>query len=406
MSVTVHQTPSAYSLVYSPNMFLALSNQIAQPNFVYRVIVTDLITSETQTYDVAQDPDGYCRFNATPFARRYFTHYIQMNTYGWQRSNSIRKVRVNIGEYYGSTPAYTAGSNYDWICWNGVENVEDWCDYDSANYIYDKTVPNYKYLTSQLPAYAYDDRSDYFYVQTKGSGDLKRLRIRTYLPSGALEGEFYIDNPHEASTTYTDKYLCIDVGIKGLTNISSLLVTVNAGALPIIKTTTDHYIVAEANPGAADPSFRDIKTYTVGCSPRFPIYTVHFLRKNGAFQTVHFDKRSDFSSTKQQEFYGVYPYARVGARYEYYRYTQFEKPTFTETKDKLILQTDWLTPDEIELYKELFDSPLIYLDLGSSTNYRVIKYTQDSYKINKSWNEPLFNLSAEFEYTNTNYRQI
>ena len=407
MSVTVHQTPEAYSLIYNPQMFLALSTQIAQPNFVYRVVITDLVSSDTLTYDVPADPDGYCRFNGSPFGRRNFSHYIPMNLYGWQKSTSIRKIRVNIGEYYGTTPAYTAGSNFDWICWNGVENVEDWCDFDYTNYIYDESASNFKYLSSQLPAKAYEDRSDYFYVNTQGAGDFERIRVRTYTTSGSLEGEFYIDNPHDASTTYTDKYLCIDVGVKGLTEIASMLVTVNAGALPIIKSTTGSYIIAEANPtSGVDVSYRDIKTYTIGCEPRFPIYTIHFVRKNGAVQTIHFNKRSDFSSTKEQEFYGVYPYVRSGSTYTYSRSTRFQRPLATETNDQLLLKTDWLTSGEVDLYRELFDSPHIWLDLGSDQEYRILKLVDNTYKLNKSWNEKLFSLSMNFEYTNTNYRQL
>ena len=407
MAITVHQSPPARALAYNPQKFYASSTQVAQPNFRYKVIITDLITSDTQTYWVDADPDGFCRFDATPFTKTFFTHYLPINTYGWQKSTSIRQIRVNIGEYYGTTPTYYAGSNYDWIAWNGQEDILDFPNFNIDNYLYDITVPNYAYLTDTINSLAFEDRSDYFYVLTKGAGDLVRLRVRTYLPSGALEGEFFIDNPHEASTTYTDKYLCIDVGIKGLTEITGALVTVNAGALPIIKSTTESYIIAEANPSGADPAFRDIKQFTIGCTPRFPVYTIHFLRKNGAFNSFHFHKRSDFTTSKQEQRYSVYPYQADGvSAYEYDRSTIMSRPLNVTSKDVLRLNTDWITPAQVDLLKELFDSPYIYLDEGSTLPYRQVTYIKNSYNLNKAWNEKLFNLQADFEVAATNYRQI
>lgn len=406
MAITVHQTPSAYSPVYNPQMFLATSSQVAQPNFIYRVIVTDLITSESQTYDIYADPDGYCRFNASPFASNYFNHYLPINTYGWQLDTGIRKIRVNIGEYYGSTPTYYAGSNVDYIMWDGIEDVQDFCDYSQANYLYDSTVPRYRYLTNTLNSYAFDDRSDYFYALTKGSGDLQYLSVATYNSAGAQLGYYKIANSFAASSTYTDKYVCIDVGLKGLSNIGSGAVTVISGTYPIITANVAYYDIGETNIGGIVTSGgRAIKRYTVGCSPRFPTFTVHFLRKNGSFQTVHFAKRSEFSTNKDEKTVGKYPYQRVSNTYIYKRSTEFEKTISVITTDNFTLNTDWLSSDEVELYKELFDSPLIYLDEGSSNQYRVIKYTQNSYKLSPSYDSNLVNLRADFSFTNKNYRQ-
>lgn len=407
MAVTTHESPEARSPVYSPQIFLALSSQIAQPNFFYRVILTDLISGDTQTFDCDPDPSGYLRFDAGPFAESFFTsQYIPMNTYGWQKSTGIRKIRINIGESYGSTPAYYAGSNSDWIVWNAVETYEQYPSFDITDYLYDVTVPNYVYLTSSYTTKAYADKSDYLYVLSKGAGDLKRLVVKTYDLAGVNDGIFFIDNPYESSTTYTDKYLCIDVGIKGLTNISSGLVTVNAGALPIIKATTGSYIVYECNPsGPGDPPLRQIKRYTIGCEPVYDIYTLHFLRRNGSFETIHFNKRSDFVIDKDETTWKSYPYKRVSNTYTYSRSTPLTRVLSTKTTETLKLNTDWLTSAQVDLYTELFDSPLVYLDNGSTLDYSVVRPVPSSYKRNKAWNEPMYSLQMDFVYAHSNFRQ-
>jgi hypothetical protein len=64
MAVTVTQQPQNYTPGYSPQVFSASSTATAQPNFSYTVVCTDLLSSETQTYQVPARPfDGDCVFD-------------------------------------------------------------------------------------------------------------------------------------------------------------------------------------------------------------------------------------------------------------------------------------------------------------------------------------------------------
>lgn len=406
MAVTTHKKPELYALAYNPLVFYAKSNQTAQPNFKYKVVATDLISSETQTYWVDADPAGFCRFDAAPFTMSRFSHYLPANTYGWQKSNSIRKIRVNIGEYYGTSPTFYTGTDYDFICWNGVEDVGDFPTFSFSNYLYDYTVTNYKYLTAPIDTFAYSDRSDYLYVLTKSAGDLKYLLIRTFNSSGSQQGLYKITNPYESSSDYKDKYICIDIGVKGLTNIPSGQVTVMSGTFPINWNNVAYYDVSETNSSSSDPTSRQIKRLTVNCTPRFPVYTLHFLKKNGSFETVHFNKRSDFKSAKIEKRYSVFPYVADGvSNYSYSRGTTFSKVLSIEENTTLNLKTDMISSELVDLYKELFTSPLIFLDEGSSKGYSQVTYVESSYKLNKAWNDKLFNIQADFLLMSTNYRQ-
>lgn len=406
MAVTTYNKPSAFALAYNPLVFYAKSTQIAQPNFRYKVVITDLISTEAQTYWINADPAGFCRFDASPFTISRFSHYLPANQYGWKASNSIRKIRVNIGEYYGTTPATYTGTNYDFICWNGVEDTRDFPDFNYTNYVYNDSTPNYKYLTSPLSTFAYLDRSDYLYVLTTQAGDLKHLLVRTWNAAGAQQGFYKITSPFESSSDYREKYVCIDIGMKGLTNIPSGQVTVLSGTFPINWNNVAYYDVSETNSSAGEPTSRQIKRLTVNCTAKFPVYTVHFLKKNGAFETCHFNKRSDFTSNKSESRYSVFPYVANGVDdYSYSRGSTFSKVLSIEETTTFNLKTDMISSDLVDLYKELFTSPLIFLDEGSAKGYSQLTYVDNSYKLNKAWNEKLFNIQANFTLTSTNYRQ-
>jgi len=133
MAVTVNQQPSSYTPNYNPQKFEASSNQTAVADFVYRVICTDLITGTSQTYNIKQRPIySELWFDAKVFTDQFIKNYIPNNAYGFQRcTDAIRKIRVNIGEYYSAT--YFPGSNIDYIIWNGVARPLDWVYYSSTD---------------------------------------------------------------------------------------------------------------------------------------------------------------------------------------------------------------------------------------------------------------------------------
>ena len=393
MSVSVSQQPQAYTPGYSSQWFTALSTQIAQPNFFYTVICTDIISGDTQTYQLPQRPDGYCVFDAGPFAENLLTQYAPINVYGWKLATGIRKIRVNIGETYGSTPAYASGTNIDYIVWNAITDFKDFPGFTYTDFVFNNLTANEVYLTNLLNENTYEDRSNYFYALTSQVGDLLNIQIETYDSQGTTIGSSYIENPYEASTDYREKYLCIDIGHKGLKNIHFSLVT---GIFPIITDAVASYRVFIGT---------EIKLMAIACEPRYDVYTIHYLRKNGAFETINFSKRSDTSKDKTTTSYKKQPYVLTSGQYAYNAHDAVERVLSTLTTDKLKLNTDWLTEEEVELHADLMDAPIVYLDLGKDVDFLQLKVVTNSYKLNKRYNERMFSLSMDFEYTHQNARQ-
>lgn len=409
MAVTVSQQPEDYTPGFNPQLFVALSTQVASANFVYTVEVTDLITSESIQYQIAKDPnDDRCYFDAMPFVENYLQNYVPINQYGWQRcTDASRKIRVNIGETYGATGSEILypGSNIDYIVWNGVIDYLDFPAYDPADYVYrSNSTTNLVYLSSRFNDTTYSDRSNYFYALTSEAGDILNVQITTYDSSGIAIGTSTIANPYEAGTTYTNKYLSLDVGPKGLTNISSGAVT---GTYPIITNSVASYdIVANCITGSPAAGEADtIRSYTISDECRYDVYTVHFLAKTGAFETIQFSKRSDVESSRQEATYKVTPYTKTGGTMTYARSAPLEKNLSSGRTTKITLNTDWLDQDQIDLYEQILDSPVIYLDEGSALSYARLKLITDTYKVNKRYNERLFQLTMTFQYSHANYRQ-
>lgn len=402
MAVTVHQTPEDYTPGYSPQIFTASSTQIAQPNFNYTVVCTDLISSETQTYQIPQRPDGKLVFNAKNFSEIYLTHDLPINTYGFQTVDGIRKIRVNIGETYGTNPAYASGANNDFIVWNGILDYKEYPIYNPANYVYDNETENIKYLNDIEVEDTFEDRSNYLYTLGSKAGDTEQIVITTYDGSGTELSSTTIPNPYEASTTYTDKYLCIDVGHKGLTEMPSGLIT---GDYPILPANCAYYTVEDVYDDGFDLILTLIKTIYIKCEPRYDVYTVHYLRKDGSFQTLNFQKLSKRILNKQQTDYSKLPFTYEANVYSYNPSSRTRYVLSSERQEVLTLNTDWMTEEEVDYHQDLIDSPVVYLDFGSDEDYLQVMVVTNSYSINKRYNERMYNLTIDFEYAHKNQRQ-
>jgi hypothetical protein len=397
MAITSYQTPASYTPNYNPQRFRAISNQIAVSDFMYRVICTDLITGEAQTYNIKQRPVvGDLWFDAKVFTDQYIKNYIPNNVYGFQRcTDAIRKIRVNVGEYYSA--AYTAGTNYDYIIWNGVARPLDWVYYSSTDFVYKNSTSNFKYITSDvyntLSGYytsnkvSFSDKSHFIYCLSSENNDLERLRINTYNSGGTLLGQYDIVNPYQTGTTYTDKYVAIDVGVKGLTNISGSLYSVVTGSAPIITASVAYYDIIDGYTVPPITARKNISRIYVGCEPRFTVYTIHYLAKSGNFETLNFNKMSEFTESSDKTFYRQNPNTLSGTTWSYGKDAQWEKALSSTGTEQLLLNSDWLTEDQFSFHRELFTSPVVYLDYGSSTGLVPVKVLTNSILVNKGFNK-------------------
>ena len=401
MAITIASSPQSPTPAYNENWVVATSTQTAQPNFYYTIILTDVTASFTfDTIKIKPDPNNRLIMDLGAYVEKYMQNYIPVNLYGWKKcTDATRKFRFNVGETYDvvGTPTYFAGTNTDYITWNaGVDNVY-MAPYSPNYFCYDSSIPNLVYLTT-LPRFTYADRSQYLYALCQTNvNELTGIDVLTYNSAGTLLGNYTIPRPSSGTGLYSDNYQAIDVGYKGLLGITAPFVTVNSGTYPIITASVVSYVIK--NTDTADI----IKTITIDCSPN-DVYTLHYLKANGSYETLHCTLFSTLSSTKTTTSFKKSGWSLVGGT------TMTLDPALNGEKiqsvtiqDKLQLNSDWLTDAEFALHKDLFTSTDVRLDIGSSTTYKGVKVTQTGYTTKTK--KKMRNYQIDLDYTHQNHRQ-
>jgi hypothetical protein len=413
MAITTNQQPSTYTPAYNGQWFESTSSNSGQPNFVYTVKCTDLITSETATYQIKKGLSSEMVFDAANFSKKYIEHYIPNNVYGWQVcTDAVRSIRVNIGETFGTTPAYASGANIDYFVWNGVLKFLDWPSYNQADYVYTNAVP-FKYLFSgdaetgyKMPrGTTYDDKSLYLYFLSDVSNTLETLRIRSYDSAGNLLGTSNIANPYYNDATYTNKYECIDVGKKGLDNIASGLVT---GTYPILPVNCDYYIIYDVNSSVGTPpagTVEPIRRIDILDECRYEVYTLQYVDKDGNVETLHCSKVSEITVQADKTYYKQTPYRLVSNNWEYNTFTSNEFTLNSNTTTRLKLNTDWMSEEDADRYRYLISSPRVYLDMGRTIGLVPVRVNTNNWVVNKKWNKRLYNVTLDIEYTHVDTYQ-
>lgn len=408
MSITVISSPTdvpyrTYIPSYNNQWFVGSSTQIAQPNFKYTIVVTDVISGDTITESYSANPSGIVEFDASKFSELLMSNYIPINTYGWQLNDSIRKIRVNIGETYGSTPTYYVGANVDYHVWNGSLEMLKFSQYNSYTYVYsvdvNPSINNPVLLSDLKDDTTFSNRSNFLYFMVKvGTTDLPKIIIKTYKVNGAYYTTSTIPNPFNTSATYLDNMVCIGVGKKDLDNISSGLVT---GTYPILDSQVDRYEILCQITTEISPFI--IKKYKIKCSPRFDVYTLHYLSTTGAFETLNCSKVTELNSTKTSSTFKRSPWSNVSNVMTLDYSVAVEQAVVVSVQNGLKLTSDWVTKDELLKFKDLFSSPDVKLDLGTSQGYASVKVTNGNY-ISKN-NDKLKNLTFDLLFTHNNQRQ-
>ena len=386
-----------YVPCYNNQWFVASSTNTAAANFKYYIVVTDILSGYSVTEKFLPNPSGKLQFDASKFSELLMTNYIPVNVYGFQQNTSIRKIRVNIGEIYGSPlpGTITSGTDIDYIVWNGSLEMLTFSQYNSKNYTWDlSTNPNLNYpvlLSDLADDYTFNNRSNFLYwMVLEGQTDLPKIYLRTYNAAGSVLNTYTITNGYNSTGAYQTNMVCIDVGKKGIDGINaSYLVGV------------EYYdIMAEINSNLAP--FK-VKRYTIKCSPRFDVFTLHYLSNTGAYETLHCSKVSELNSTKTSTTFKRSPWTVVSNVMTLDYSVAVEQPTIVNVQNGLKLNSDWVTKPELLKYKDLFSSPDVKLDLGTAQGYASVKVTNGTY-VSKN-NDKLRNLTFDLLFTHNNQRQ-
>jgi hypothetical protein len=141
--------------------------------------------------------------------------------------------------------------------------------------------------------------------------------------------------------------------------------------------------------------------FDIVCEARFDVYRVHFLNKQGGFETRNFSKVSRPSIKIEKTSFGKLPYTIDGSGNVLYHnsnnvYNESKSVYASQFEELLSLNTDILNDDEYTWLGELMVSPLVYLERDSY--FLPMNITATNYEFRKQVNDKLTNLTIDIVF--------
>ena len=379
--LTVSQTPQLYTPAYNEQIFVALSNQIAVSDFYY-LVQFQVGGSIIYTKKILQRPDGYCVFDAIEVVKNYIKHSFNPTvTSVTYATDSAVAVTVYIKEFYSA--AVQSTYTYNYVAWNACLDADTFISYDYRDYVTSGGIikllsPNStEYLVPNGKINIKADNWLHFFKD-----DFTYIDFVLYRASGAIKGSLTKTIPTGAYIHY------INTGAK-LWDGSG--VTVNP--------TDTLEINFEGDSGGMSTSF----TFTDVCSKSVQ-YNVYYYKRNGAIGFKTFELVSQETMTKKTNTVRMNTKTLTAGVYSAPTYKREKNTVSTVTQKSITLNTNWITEQQAIELNELFDSPMVWLQLETG-EYKPITITDNSYKFSKHVNDKLFNYSITAEYDNQETRQ-
>lgn len=397
MAITIVQQPPVITPVYNEQVFLFSSTNVSETGFQYIVDFYDNSTDLLITrHKIAPRPsNNYGLFNACGVAKTFVTHDISSATGFLACDNSTYDYYLKIGEEYEVTGTLTefvdlTTSNVI-TTWNGCFDYYDFAAYNYATW----TILNSssKFLTSATSISVFPTQPSWLYfLHNTHTNVAEKLEIKTYDSSGTLVGTYVTTN---ALTGL--KPMRIGVGPAQLNSL-----TLSSGSQPITTSSIYSYKIRFKN--NSDTSTSETKTFYINyeCS-KYEQTTLIWLNKLGGFDSLVFDKvkRKNTDVTRKQ-------YERIGGAISGSSYGYDVTKHLTQTydvqqKERVTLNSDWITDEQAIQYEELISSPLVYI--YESDTFHPVNIIDSTYPTKKRIVDKLFNLQVTIELGNKKLRQ-
>lgn len=380
--------PQKYHPAYNDIIFVTSGTNNGQTNYQYILDVwLTGATSYSKRFKVPVRPDGYGVFDVSEFIRQYVTQDISIQTPPEgvsENINSYVSYDIKLGEEYGTSGTVyaaiaTSGTYY---AYNAILDPLDYVDYNQNTYIAQTT--SRKFLTNTNNTTAANAKM----VGSTESEWLYFIKESSDIVSYA----YYAGN---------SAYLLANTALVDSVTLKIPVAPLNLGAAAMALLGNSYSVIIRNNI-AQDVS--ETRYYTVDdtCG-KYDHYRLHFLNKLGGFDSFTFTAVSKNSLTIDRQKYKRV-WGELSASNYVYSKSSFHEQTFsTILKDKLVLNSDWITEAQSTWLEELVTSPIVYWDNNSTLI--PINIINSSYDIKKTENEKMFNLVLETEFTYNRYRQ-
>lgn len=398
MSITVNQGVASLLPAYNDAVYVLQSTNVAQPNFKF---VVDYYVAGVKVDRQLIPPHpttskGYV--NIAPILEsRVSKNIATADNRILANTESYLDYVIKFGEAYGTTGTiiypdlHVTGTK---TLWNSVFDYEDFVDYSSGDYICSTSTPA-QFLTNKPSSgdIIFDDRAWLHWIDL--NLQCQYAYIVTRDSTGMTLNTFKVDNKF-----LTTKFLRIPSGCANLNIIPNAQFTL--GSQPVILGSEDSYSIQLFDISNNAISDRYYYTIVNNCQP-FEKRRLQFLNKLGGYDFFDFTLASKENADIERSTYKKNLGTVAGSSFLYTKndrgYSQFH----TRLKDKVSIQSDWVSESVYAWLEELVSSPDVYLDDG--TNLIPINITNPNYEKKKQVNEKLFNLTIEYTLSYDRYRQ-
>jgi len=416
MAFTIDQSPQSYTPAYNQIISVVNSSNYNLSNFKYLCDI--YITGKT----FAGSP--YLRLKAPPTpsgiginkgvfdVRKILESYVSYNIgdtiYGFQQSSGcIIEYQMKFGEEYGPSSGVLTYPNQatDSVryCWNGLFDFLKWTTYNAGTFV-SNSYPNRKMLTDRVDKGKIRvNEKAWVYALTQTSGDIYYAIVETTQNNWANYQTYLIRNQYQAVTNFKDRMIRFPAGW----NMNSI----PAGDFdfatippPILNSNIQEYRISFKK--FDGPYLYALQSFKVDTDcTNHSIYRLHFLNKLGGFDSFSFIRASHVSSNiKRSQFKKPIGKFISASNYGYEAADAEDINFYTEIKDAVQLNSDWVDEDTMQWLEELVTSPVIFLD---DVTYGLVKIniTDTKFQQKKHLTEKVFNLQISIEYSYDRYRQ-
>lgn len=398
MAITIEQGVASLLPVYNDAYYTLSSTNVNQPNFKF---VVDYYINGVKVDRQLIPPHptnqvGYV--NIAPILESRVSKDIAITDDRIKaNSNSYVEYVMKFGEAYGSTGTiiypdlHVTGAKH---FWNGIFDYEDFVDYSSGDYICssgsiapfltNKPSSGDIHLDDNAWLYwiNYNQNTSYMYIVTRASdlSTLNTFKVSTIL--GSIP------------------FLRCPTGANNINDIPNSQFTL--GAQPVLLGNEDSYSIQIFDASNNPISERYFYTIANNCS-RYEKRRLQFLNKLGGYDFFDFTMASKETIDVDRSIYKKSLGTGGSHAYQFSKNDRGYSQYHTKIKDKISIQSDWVTEAEMEWLEELITSPDVYLDNG--TALIPINITNPTFERKKDVNDKLFNLSLEYTLSYDRYRQ-
>lgn len=325
-------------------------------------------------------------------------------------SNSSVPVQVYFGREYVYNNAFTqsrgevSSSVFHYINSSLPFLEQGTTNFD--NYLVASGSSFKKFLTkNNSPVATYPNLRNFLYYYASSSV-LPALNIKTYDNNNNQVGQYVVQNTLSTNNgvqIISTGYPQLSVLISGSDPNNYITLTGN----PVMfNPAVSSYIVQLQ--GSANFPFSETVTYQIkqDCSRFAPYsYKAYWLNTLGGFDSWLLNKKNQVTSTKTQSTYKkIQGNLNSQGNYQVKTYSRATVPYFTQIQDKLDLSTDFLSDQQVLYLKDLFTSPVIFLEDPNGVVFSATVDTND-YVLSKRVNTKIYSLQLSFITSYFDFRQ-